>query len=631
MKRLFFFTLLFPIVLWAAEDAALQDSIPELVVTGSRGQADVRYLPLTVSTIGREALEQSHQTNMLPTLTEQVPGLFVTSRGVMGYAVSTNAAGSISVRGLSGGAGQMMVLIDGHPQYQGVFGHSIADSYQNMLIDHVEVIRGPASMLYGSNAMGGVVNIVTRQLKQDTLDNRLQQHTDISLSAGSYATIEAEVSNSLRKGRFSSTIAAQYNRTDNHRANMGFEQAGGFVRLGYDFNDHWRGYADASITYFDAENPGTVAEPLLEGKQWITRGVAEIAVENHYAKTSGAISVYDNFGFHKINDGYHEGEAPQTSFFRSEDHLIGVSAYQTANLFRGNRTTFGLDYQHIYGDAFYTSIATGERLPKTPAAATSHRNEVAGYIDFRQDIVSWLTLDAGIRLDWHSVAGLEWIPQAGLAFRPLNNATLKATVSKGFRNPTMRELYLYKPANDSLRAERMWNYELSWQQHFMFNAQSRLDYGLNIFYLNGDNMIQTQMVDGKPRNMNTGKVENAGAEAELRYTVNAHWALTTNHSYLWMRYPVLAAPQYKGYLAGQMHYGKWHAELGLQYIWGLYTDLTAGTKEDFWLLHASVSFLPVRQVELYLRGDNLLAQKYEINAGFPMPTATVKGGIKIRL
>ena len=57
----------------------------------------------------------------------------------------------------------MLVLIDGHPQYNGVYGHPISDSYQTLMAERVEVLRGPASVLYGSNAMGGVLNIVTRR------------------------------------------------------------------------------------------------------------------------------------------------------------------------------------------------------------------------------------------------------------------------------------------------------------------------------------------------------------------------------------------------------------------------------------------------------------------------------------
>lgn len=89
--------------------------IGEVVVTGSRNETDVRYLSQTVSVINRIDIEHAMQPSLLPVLTEQIPGLFVTSRGIMGYGVSTGAAGGISLRGLSGGTGRLMVMIDGHP------------------------------------------------------------------------------------------------------------------------------------------------------------------------------------------------------------------------------------------------------------------------------------------------------------------------------------------------------------------------------------------------------------------------------------------------------------------------------------------------------------------------------------
>ncbi|MBR1388479.1 MAG: TonB-dependent receptor [Prevotella sp.] len=58
-------------------------------------------------------------------------------------------------------------------------------------------------------------------------------------------------------------------------------------------------------------------------------------------------------------------------------------------------------------------------------SAHSHENEVAGYVDFRQDITEWLTIDAGLRYDHHSTAGGEWVPQAGIVLRPVETGALK--------------------------------------------------------------------------------------------------------------------------------------------------------------------------------------------------------------
>ena len=600
-------------------------------MTGTRNATDVRHLPYTVNVIGRQTLTEQQQTSVLPTVMQQVPGLMVTSRSMMGYGVSTGAAGGISLRGMSGGAGQMLVLIDGHPQYNGVYGHPISDSYQTLMAERVEVLRGPASVLYGSNAMGGVLNIVTRSMHErlrvgDGTSGMDGVKTHINLGAGSYGTVQTEASNQVRSGRFSSTVAAQYSRTDNHRPHTGFEQYGGYVKLGYDLSEHWNAAVDLDLTHWNASNPGTVTQPKLENDQWITRGAASLTIENHYNKTSGALSIYDNFGRHKINDGYNaDGGTPQTDLFRSKDAVAGVSWYQSAQLFDGNRVTVGLDYQHIYGRAWYTDRKTGETVTtqrRLMQSAHSHENEVAGYIDFRQDITEWLTIDAGLRYDHHSTAGGEWVPQAGVVIRPVEASALKGSVSKGFRNPNTREMYMYGTANhDSLRAERLWNYELSWRQ-----SLGGFTYGANLYYIKGDNMIQT--VAGK--NINTGEIENYGIELEAQYRIDSHWSLSTNHSLLHMESPVVAAPEYKGFLGANFNYQKWSIIAGLQYLNGLYTAVGKDEqKENFCLLNATVNYALCKNVGLWLRGENLLAQRYEINLGYPMPRATFMGGVNI--
>lgn len=147
-------------------------TIDEVVVTGTRNETDIRHLPMTISVVGRQQIEKRYEPSLLPLLTEQVPGFFTTSRGIMGYGVSTGAAGGMSLRGIGGSpTAGLLVLIDGHPQYMGLMGHPIADAYQSMLTEKVEVLRGPASVLYGSNAMGGVINIVTRKQQDEGSKN----------------------------------------------------------------------------------------------------------------------------------------------------------------------------------------------------------------------------------------------------------------------------------------------------------------------------------------------------------------------------------------------------------------------------------------------------------------------------
>lgn len=608
----------------AASEPADSLTLGEVVVTGSRDAVNPRHLSQTVTVVGRRTIEADMQQSLLPTLTEHVPGLFTTSRGVMGYGVSDGSAGAISLRGLNGSSGRMMVLIDGHPQYAGIFGHPISDAYQSMLADKVEVVRGPASVIYGSNAMGGVVNIVTRRNRTSGVE------TQLHAGAGSYGTAETELTNTVNAGRFSSTIAASYNRTDGHRRNMGFEQYGGYAKAAYRFSDRWDIFADVNITHFNASSPGPIDAPLEDGRQRITRGVASAALSNDYGHTSGSLSFFYNWGRHHINDGFTpaEGETSQDGRFRSTDNMMGVSAYQSTAFFKGNRTTIGFDWFR-YGGRALTRYVAGESAGTERLLVDKHEDELAGYVDIRQNVARILTLNAGLRVDNHSRVGTEWVPQAGAVVRLPREITLRASAAKGFRYPILREMYMFPPQNPDLRPESMWNYELSFRQTL---AAHRISYGVNIFYIDGKNLIVTlPNPNGTGRlNQNSGKIDNAGFELQAAWDITAAWSVNANYSFLHMKRPVIAAPEHKLYAEGQFTSGRWLAATGVEYIAGLYTSTGPEMKESFVLWNLRGSFRALSWLTLWLRADNLLAQKYEINAGYPMPRATVMAGVNLR-
>ena len=160
-----------------AQEDSLQ--IQEVVVTGSRNAVDAKLIPNTVTKIEHDKLAGSYDFSILPSVMEQTPGLFSTSRSVLGYGISTGAAGNIKIRGL-GGMAELLVLIDGQPQFAGLMAHPVPDVYQTMAAEKVEILRGPSSLYYGSNAMGGVINIVTRNMQNDG------SRTDIDIQGGSF-------------------------------------------------------------------------------------------------------------------------------------------------------------------------------------------------------------------------------------------------------------------------------------------------------------------------------------------------------------------------------------------------------------------------------------------------------------
>lgn len=598
---------------------ALQDTLPEVRLqeveaNGTRTAALRRQTPMTLSVVAGESLAAEYESSVLPALTENVPGLFVTSRGLMGYGVSSGAAGTIKVRGV-GGMADLLVLVDGMPQYAGIYGHPVADNCQTLFAQRVEVQRGPASLFYGSNAMGGLVNIVTHVPEQDTV------LTTLHLQGGSYYTLDASIGNRVRRGRFFSDAGIGYSRTDGHRPNMDFARLTAFWKAGVDITKAWRIGWLLNATGFNSSNPGEVTAPIEDNDMRVLRGTAALTAENHYEKISGAIRLYANVGRHSIDEGYREGEAPQTQLYRHDDLMAGVAISQEVRFFRGNRTVFGFDGQVFGGHAWNVQTADGT----TRDLVRKVQYGLAGYVDFRQQVLPWLALEAGLRLDWHSVAGLEWVPAGGISFLLPHDAQLHAGVGKGFRNPTIRELYMYRPANAGLRAERMMNYELSWRQRWL---AGRLQAAVSVFYIDADNMIETVMQDGRPLNMNTGRLQNCGIEAETAYRILPELQLDVNYSFLHMKYPVVAAPEHKLYAGLHYRQERFSVATGVQYVAGLYTVVgAAAEKEHFVLWNLRGEYRIWRGLRVFVKADNLLAQRYEIIKGFPMPRATVQGGL----
>ncbi len=167
------------------------------------------------------------------------------------------------------------------------------------------------------------------------------------------------------------------------------------------------------------------------------------------------------------------------------------------------------------------------------------------------------------------------------------------------------------------------SYELSWHQRLLDGSFS---YSLNLYYIDADNIIQTI----QRQNVNTGELRNKGIEVEASWKVNEHWSLNTNHSYLDQKHPVVGAPEYMGFLGANYRQGRWSVAAGLQQVSGLYTAvLDNEEKENFTLLNVTIDYQLAPLFKLWLKGDNLLAQKYEINAGYPMPKATFMAGISL--
>lgn len=603
----------------AAETPRDTVKLGEVVVTAPL-KTDPELIPLNVTQVTATQIEKSGESSLLPVLVAKVPGLFVTERGFAGYGVSGGSAGEVNIRGVGQG-NKVLFMIDGQPQWAGVFGHSLADTYVANGVERVEVVKGPSSLLYGSNAMGGSINLVTNAQRQDGLTGRARA------MFGSFSTQKFALSSGYKKDKFSATLSGQLDRSNGNRAGSAFWLANEFAQLKYAASNNWSFAGMLDMTQSHANNPGTIQNPLENMWTDIFRGTGGLYVKNMYDKYDGGIQGYINWGRNKVDDGNAPGETPRDYLFNSTDYNMGFTAYESFYLWSANTLSAGIDFQHWGGHVWNTNK---EDANIRTSEAEHHVNEVAGYVMMQQGFFNdILNINGGVRLQHGSTYGNVWVPQAGLIVRPGQTSQIKASFSKGFRSPNIRELYLYPPANPDLRPEYMLNYEISYRQHLL---DYRLMLGAAVFYIDGKNMIQTVRVDGRPRNVNTGKFHNKGFELEAAYSILANLQASASWSYLHTDSDNLYSPKNK--LNAEVTYspGDFSFTLEEMSIWSMKNGNPDGSTESYSLLNLRAAYTlgTAVPVTLSVKVDNITNKHYQIIYGCPMPGTTIMGGVEFK-
>ena len=602
-------------------------SLQELLVTAPV-KTNVELTPLDVTVVTSEEIDRSTESSLLPILQNRVPGLFVSERGMEGYGVSGGAAGTVNIRGVGSG-NKVLFMIDGMPQWAGMFGHSNADTYVANGVERVEVVKGPSSLLYGSNAMGGSVNIITKRQKKDGFTGKARA------MFGSYYTSKFNLMTGFKKDKFSAILAGQLDRSDNNRPGSDFWLANQYLQVQYSASNHWNVGSNVDMTQSTANNPGSLQAPLENMWTNIFRGTAQLYANNTYDKVHGGIQAYINWGRHKLDDGNTPGTAPKNYLFNLTDYNMGFSIFETVNPWQGNDLSVGIDFQH-WGGHIWNTPKENVYNPETDgdfnaSEARHHENEIAGYIMMQQGFISnLLSLNAGVRLQHNSQYGNMWVPQAGFIIRPATASEIKFSFSKGFRSPNIRELYLYRPANRELKPEYMLNYELSYRQTV---CDGRLNFGVALYFINGKDMIQTQMVNGSPLNVNTGKFKNKGFEIDATWRFSGKWELYGGYAFLQTdNKSILFAPKNKLDLSLSFNPGNFSFTLENNNIWSLRnnsddTDYT--TSYSLVNFRGSYTHHSKVPVTFFVKLDNIFNKHYEVVYGFPMPGITVMGGAEI--
>ncbi len=574
-----------------------------VVVTGTHEAMSERFVPATISIVTAKELKSSGQISLLDALSQKVPDLFVARRGVIGYGIN-NQAGTITIRGLGGSPNtQVLLMIDGVPQLMGLFGHPLPDSYMSENAERVEVIRGPASVLYGSNAMGGVINIITKR----------NDHTGTSLKAGmtygSYDTQEYNAAVGYGMGNLNVLLSGDHDRTDGHRPNSGFNSNDGYLNARCRIDENVGLVLNGVINEFRTYDPGTTYLPLTDNWVDVLRFTSGLSISNESPQFDGSLKFYYSYGDHSVYDGFH-----------SLDRNTGVIIYQNFHAFEGNVLTIGGDYRHFGGTAA-NDIA---RLNY----GKHYKDEMGAYALVEQLLWNQVMLNAGARLEHTNVHGDELVPQAGIAWTATSSTTIKASVSKGFRSPTIRELYLFPAPNPNLQPERLWNYEAG----LLHSVTPQISLELTGFIAEVSNLILAQGVYPNVQLLNSEGFTHAGLEFSGHYTAMNVLRLDAGFSYIDPGSQTYSTPGRKLFVGFNYSFEKAEINLALEHIAGLYGAMNHQKRlPDYTLLGAHVAYDATGFLQVLVTAENLFNASYQTIYGYPMPGRTLFAGLSFHL
>jgi len=530
-----------------------------------------------------------------------VPGAYVTRRGVMGYGLNS-PSGAVMIRGMGGSPNtQVLVVVDGRPDVMGLMGHPIPDFYTLSDVGSLSVTQGPASVRYGSGAMGGAIEIKPAPIREGTL-------TEFTTSFGSFNMGQHRLSHGSRIGRGFYHFTAGIEHTSGDRPNSAFHNQDGTLALGYDLSSTWKISFQGRYGHFNVEDPGTVGAPASGRFANVGRGGFNVALENSGGRSWGSANFYSSSGHHMLWDGFRSVDATQ-GFRLEQNYLITPRLTVEA----------GTDVIRYGGRArnIKTSLDYGEH----------HVSEGGVFSRARFAVSTALVLNAGFRYDHNSLYGGVAVPEFGAIYRFGERYSLSTAVSKGFRNPTIRELYLFPAPNSALKPERLWNYQAT----FQVRPTKSLLAWVTGYYADASNLVITT---GRFPNL---KLENGGQALNRGIELNGRWqplrglSLTSGYAYLRSTNLGPYVPAHKLNYSLDLDAGRIFINVGGTSVGRTWAGAARTQPLGEYTVMTLKCTAPLgRKVSAFITLDNLFNRRYQVVAGYPMPGINAIGGFNFR-
>lgn len=559
-------------------------TVEEIVVTAERVPHAVRDVAASVSVVTSEEVARSGARTATDALAG-LAGVFVQRTGQFGRT-------DIDIRGVGDRGCRVQVLVDGRPEKMSLFGCTVTHTLPVNNIERIEVVRGPLSVLYGSDALGGVVNIVTRRA---TRPLELGARFDY----GSFNTWHGQVSAGLARGRFHALLSADRALSDGHLPNSQYDGTDLSLRAGYDFAPGFK--LDFTGKYFGGtkHEPKRSTDPetlVATGWNRYDRAGLDLSATFTVAQLDGTARLWRTFGEHEFDpkDGWH-----------STDYTNGALLHLHRRFDFGNLVQAGIEARALGG----TRIVNDSTRPSWT------RSDWAVFAQDEQELGP-VAVNAGVRYNRDNIAGGILAPKAGLVVRPLAHTALRASVNRGFRYAPFNYTHIFPPANESLRPEKSWQYEIGASQRII----TGLSADIAAFILEGTDLIEAAPNPSPPPMMkfvNRGSFAFKGLEAGLelkRRPLRGRAALTL----LDVGANTRARPGFKLDAALGADWRDFSADIDFNYT-GRYfaADSSRQPIPDYWTAGARLGWKPLAWGGLFVVVDNIFNREYDTFADLP--------------
>lgn len=601
----------------AKTDTLTVYNLDPVIVTGSRISMSKSELPSSVSIVSQRLIDEQNHVPLLDLVSQNVPGLFVTQRTNIGYGVSSGSGGNISIRGVGGSpTTQVLVLIDGRPDLMGLFGHPLGDAYFMHDVKRIEVVRGPASLLYGSNAMGGAINIITSH------DHNKGFHLKMPLRYGSFDTKNTYFRQTYGGKNWGYSLSGGYRDSDGFRekGDDSYTSKSGNLEFNWKPVQNLKIYGNSYISDLNINDPGQISDPLYNHWFDLQRYGGDITFEHTYESFSTKVKLHHNYGHHEIHDA--NDNPDEDANYISDDQTTGIIATETWQYQEKSHITVGLDFRNYGGEV--------TKAPPYINQDYNSINEYSGMVVVNHNFSQRFIMNGGLRYTDHTIAGSQIIPSAGMSFLFGKQWQAKAEYSKGFKNPSLKDIYLFPPSNDKLEPEISQSYEVSIKK----NYYDVFTNSVTVFHNDLENLIRLQNFAFS--NLGTASITGLEIEGQLLlppdFAIN--WAANFSD---FSTDKITGSPKNKIDLSFRYRPLKgFFLTMQGQYINGLYSpDNPYNTSayvelDDYLLANFTTNYKFSDKLSFFAKIKNLLDQEYQTMAGFPMPGRSYTAGITLQ-